>query len=156
MILPPDEFFWDSVFMEMLDSLSSRSRTVVSGLGGASLSIAVASAHSLAGPTVVVVPTVTAAESLRSDLESILERDVLYFPAYETLPFQGEHAHQSVIADRIECLAGLASARHDTIAVVPARALVKRLAPVTAFRTLTVYRGMRLDPQHLEDWLHGF
>ncbi len=123
------------------------------GLGGASLSLAVVSAHRLAGPTIVVAPTVTTAESIRDDMKSFTGRDVLYFPAYETLPFQGEAAHQSVIADRIECLAGLHSARPDTLVVVPARALVKRLPPSDSFRVLSVYKGMRLDPDELESWL---
>ncbi len=123
------------------------------GLGGASLSMAVVSAHRLAGPTIVVAPTVTTAESIRDDIQSLTGREVLYFPAYETLPFQGEAAHQSVIADRIECLAGLHSARPDTLVVVPARALVKRLPPSDSFRVLSVYKGMRLDPNELESWL---
>ncbi|MCD6587627.1 MAG: transcription-repair coupling factor [Candidatus Fermentibacteraceae bacterium] len=148
-----DEFFWDSVFSPILDSLTENSRTTVGGLGGASLSLAVVSAHRLAGPTIVVAPTVTTAESLRDDIKAVTGTDVLYFPAYETLPFQGEAAHQSVIADRIECLAGLHSARHDTLVVVPARSLVKRLPPADSFRMLSVYRGMRLSPNSLENWL---
>lgn len=148
-----DEFFWDSIFSGMLDSLSEKTRTTMGGLGGASLSLAVVSAHRLAGPTILVAPTVTTAESIRDDIKSFTGRDVLYFPAYETLPFQGEAAHQSVIADRIECLAGLHSARPDTLVVVPARALVKRLPPSDSFKILSVYRGMRLDPDQLESWL---
>jgi len=148
-----DEFYWDSVFSGMLDSLSEKPWTTMGGLGGASLSMAVVSAHRLAGPTIVVAPTVTTAESIRDDIQSLTGREVLYFPAYETLPFQGEAAHQSVIADRIECLAGLHSARPDTLVVVPARALVKRLPPSDSFRVLSVYKGMRLDPNELESWL---
>jgi len=148
-----EEFFWDSVFSGMLDSLSENRRTTMGGLGGASLSLAVVSAHRLAGPTIVVAPTVTTAESIRDDIRTFTRRDVLYFPAYETLPFQGEAAHQSVIADRIECLAGLHSARPDTLVVVPARALVKRLPPTDSFKLLSVYKGMRLDPDQLEIWL---
>lgn len=148
-----DEFFWDSIFAEMLDGLTENKRTSVGGLGGASLSLAVVSAHRLAGPTIVVAPTVTTAESIRDDIKAFTGRDVLYFPAYETLPFQGEAAHQSVIADRIECLAGLHSARPDTLVVVPARALVKRLPPSDSFKILSIYKGMRLDPDDLESWL---
>ncbi len=108
---PTDEFFWDSVFSPVLDLLGEGKLTTTGGLGGASLAIAIVSAHRLAGPTIVVAPTVTSAESLRDDIRALTGRDVLYFPAYETLPFQGEEAHQSVIADRIECLAGLSSSR---------------------------------------------
>ncbi len=148
-----EEFFWDSVFSGMLDGLSENRLTTMGGLGGASLSLAVVSAHRLAGPTIVVAPTVTTAEAVRDDIRSLTGRDVLYFPAYETLPFQGEAAHQSVIADRIECLAGLHSARPDTLVVVPARALVKRLPPSGSFKLLSLYKGMRLDPDQLEIWL---
>ncbi len=137
----------------MLDLLAEKKRTSVGGLGGSSLSLAVMSAHRLAGPSIVVVPTVTEAESIRDDIHSLKGNRVLYFPAYETLPFQGEEAHQSVVADRIECLAGLLSARPDTLIVVPARALIKRLPPVSAFQTFTVYRDMRLNPDDLESWL---
>jgi transcription-repair coupling factor (superfamily II helicase) len=148
-----DEFFWDSVFSGMLNSLAEKPGTTIGGLGGASLSLAVVSAHRLAGPTIVVVPAVTMAESLRDDIKTITGRDVLYFPAYETLPFQGDAAHQSVVADRVECLAGLKSARPDTLVVVPARALVKRLPPLESFKTLSIYRGMHLSPDNLESWL---
>ena len=148
-----DEFFWDTVFSPLLERLVESQRTSMGGLGGASLSMAVIAAHRLAGPTIVVAPTVTTAETVRDDLQAITGKEVLYFPAYETLPFQGEEAHQGVIADRIECLAGLTSARPDTLVVVPARALAKRLPPREAFRTFNVYRGMRLDPDELESWL---
>ncbi len=148
-----DEFFWDTVFSRMLDSLGEKPRTTAGGLGGASLAMAVVSAHRLAGPTIVVAPTVTTAESIRDDIRSITGREVLYFPAYETLPYQGEEAHQGVIADRVECLAGLASARPDTLVVVPARALTKKLPPRDSFQTLSLYRGMRMDPARLEGWL---
>lgn len=148
-----DEFFWDSVFAPVLDLLAEKKCTSLGGLGGASLSMAVMSAHRLAGPSIVVVPTVTEAESIRDDLYALKGSRVLYFPAYETLPFQGEEAHQGVVADRIECLAGLLSARPDTLIVVPARALVKRLPPVSSFQTFTVYRDMRLNPDDLESWL---
>ncbi|PIE52364.1 transcription-repair coupling factor [Candidatus Fermentibacteria bacterium] len=150
---PSDEFFWDSVFAPMLDLLPERKRTSIGGLGGASLALAVMSAHRLAGPTLAVVPTVTEAESLRDDLLALNTGRVLYFPAYETLPFQGEEAHQGVVADRIECLSRLLSARPDTLAVVPARALLKRLAPVAGFKSFAIYRGMRLNPDVLESWL---
>ncbi|MCP4647282.1 MAG: hypothetical protein GY852_06015, partial [bacterium] len=148
-----DEFYWDSVFGGMLDGLTQKPKTTMGGLGGASLSLAIVSAHRLAGPTIVVAPTVTTAESIRDDIQSLTGSDVLYFPAYETLPFQGEEAHQSVIADRIECMAGLHSARPDTLVVVPARALVKRLPPSDSFKIFTIYRGMRLNPDELESWL---
>lgn len=150
---PTDEFFWDSVFSPVLDLLGEGKLTTTGGLGGASLAIAIVSAHRLAGPTIVVAPTVTSAESLRDDIRALTGKEVLYFPAYETLPFQGEEAHQSVTADRIECLAGLSSSRPDTLVVVPARALVKRLPPVNTFRPFSIYTGMRLGPDELESWL---
>ena len=49
-----NEFFWDSVFSDMLSSLASKKLTVVGGLGGAAISFAAAAAHRLAGPTVLV------------------------------------------------------------------------------------------------------
>ena len=148
-----DEFFWDSVFAPLLERLGESQRTTMGGLGGVSLSMAVVAAHRLAGPTIVVAPTVTTAETVRDDLQAVTGKEILYFPAYETLPFQGEEAHQGVVADRIECLAGLTSARPDTLVVVPARALAKRLPPREAFSTFNIYRGMRLNPDELESWL---
>jgi len=148
-----DEFFWDSIFTEVLDSLAEKKKTSIGGLGGVSLPYAILSAHHLAGPTLVVAPTVTTAELIRDDLFSITGKNVLFFPAYETLPFQKEEAHQSVIADRVECLAGLLSAKPDSLVVVPARALIKRLPPVLSFKTFSIYKGMRLSPDELESWL---
>ncbi len=100
----------------------------------------------------VVVPSMREAESIRDDLRSILGQ-VLYFPPYETLPYEGEPAHQSVISDRIECMHGLLAPGPSTIAVVPAAALLKRLPPTSLFEVFHVYRGMRLDPAELSSWL---
>lgn len=146
-----DELHWDSVFSSLLDAVSSRSRTTVGGLCGASLAFAAAAMHRLAGPTLMVLPTLREAEAMRDDLRALLNR-VLFFPDYETLPWEGEAAHPSVIADRVECLAGLLSASPGTIVVVPAPALVKKLPPPGTFRTLRIYRGMRLGMDELESW----
>lgn len=146
-----DDLHWDSVFSSLLDAVSSRARTTVGGLCGASLAIAAAAMHRLAGPTLVVLPSLREAEAMRDDLRALLS-GVLFFPDYETLPWEGEPAHPSVIADRVECLAGLLSASPGTVVVVPAQALVKKLPPPESFRTLRIYRGMRLSMDELEAW----
>ncbi len=91
-----NEFFWDSVFSQMLTSVTSGEKTDVGGLTGSAISFAVAAVHRLAGPTVVVAPSNSMAEDIRDDLRGILH-NVQYFPSYETLPFQGEPAHPGVI-----------------------------------------------------------
>lgn len=147
-----NEFFWDSVFSDMLSSLVSNKLTVVGGLGGAAISFAAAAAHRLAGPTVLVTPSVADAESIRDDLRSILE-EVLYFPAYETLPFEGEPAHPGVISDRVECMAELKAAKRRSLVVMPASALIKKIPAKENFSCFRLYRGMRLSIMELEDWL---
>jgi transcription-repair coupling factor (superfamily II helicase) len=149
-----DEFFWDGVLSDLLDSVASRPDTRAGGLGGASVSLAVAALHRVAGPTLVVAPSIREAESIRDDLRGILG-DSLYFPPYETLPYEGEPAHKGVVSDRIECMSGLLAASPKTIVVVPAQALLKRLPPLSAFESFRVFRGMRLDPERLASWLVG-
>lgn len=147
-----DEFFWDSVFAEMLTSLASNNLTRVGGLDSSARSFASATAHRLAGPTLLITPSVADSMSMRDDLKSILG-NVLYYPAYETLPFEGEPAHPGVISDRIECMDGLLSGDSSTIVVAPASALVKRIPPPECFNCFRLYRGMRLSIENLEIWL---
>lgn len=147
-----NEFFWDSVFSDMLSSLVSNRLTTVGGLGGAARSFAAATAHRLAGPTVLVAPSVSDAESMRDDLRGILP-DVLYFPAYETLPFEGEPAHPGVISDRVECMAELKAGKRRSIVVMPASALIKKIPAKGNFACFRLYKGMRLSIRELEDWL---
>ncbi len=147
-----NEFFWDSVFSDMLSSLVSKRLTTVGGLGGAARSFAAAAAHRLAGPTVLVVPSVSDAESMRDDLRGILS-DVLYFPSYETLPFEGEPAHPGVISDRVECMAELNAGKRKSIVVMPSSALIKKIPTKDNFSCFRLYKGMRLSIRKLEDWL---
>ncbi|MCK4806412.1 MAG: hypothetical protein KAT09_02135, partial [Candidatus Aegiribacteria sp.] len=147
-----NEFFWDSVFSDMLSSLASKKLTAVGGLGGSAISFAAAAAHRLAGPTVLVTPSVADAESIRDDLRSILQ-EVLYFPAYETLPFEGEPAHPGVISDRVECMAELNAGKRRSLVVMPASALIKKIPSKENFSCFRLYRGMRLSVRELEDWL---
>jgi len=148
-----NEFFWDSVFTGMLSSLASEKLTTVGGLGGAAISFAAAAAHRLAGPTVLVTPSVADAESVRDDLSGILDDNVLYFPAYETLPFEGEAAHPGVISDRVECMAELFAGKRRSLVVMPASALIKKIPAKDNFSCFRLYRGMRLSIRELEEWL---
>jgi len=147
-----DEFFWDELFDELLESIVSQKRTQVGGLTGSAVSFACAAAHRITGLTLIVSPSTKTAESLRNDLSSILG-DVYYFPAYETLPWEGESAHQSVISDRIECLNALKKANPGTVIVVPAAALVKKLPIPESFRTMELKTGRELGMDVLENWL---
>ena len=113
-----------------------------------------AALHRMAGPTLVVAPSIREAEGIRDDLRGILG-DCLYFPPYETLPYEGEPAHRGVVSDRVECMWGLLGAVPRTIVVVPAQALPKRLPPPSAFESFKIFRGMRLDPEALAAWLVG-
>ena len=148
-----DPILWDQVFEDMLNLLTERPVVRAGGLGGASRSLAVAGAHRLAGPTMVVTPSVADAESARDDLSAILQEDVLYFPAYETLPWEGEPAHQGVVSDRVECMAALLSGSAASLVVVPAAGLLKRVPPPEQLNILQVRRGMRITMEELEHWL---
>jgi transcription-repair coupling factor (superfamily II helicase) len=102
----------------------------------------------------VVTPTIREAESIRDDLRGLLG-ECLYFPPYETLPYEGEPAHKGVVSDRIECMHGLIAASPRTVVVVPVQALMKRLPAPALFETMKVFRGMRLSPESLASWLVG-
>ena len=147
-----DEFFWDGVFNAMLTSLASNPVTTVGGLAASARSFAAMAAHRLAGPTIVVTPTTSDAEKMRDDLAALFGR-VLYFPAYETLPWEGEPAHPGVVSDRVECMAGLLTAGAGAVAVVPAAALLKKLPVPESFSVLRLYRGMRISMESVEEWL---
>ncbi|MFO7950483.1 MAG: transcription-repair coupling factor [Candidatus Fermentibacteraceae bacterium] len=148
-----DPRLWDQVFERMLSLLAERTLVRVGGLGGASRSLAAASAHRLAGPTIVLAASVSDAESVRDDLASILGEGVQYFPPYETLPWEGEPAHQGVVSDRVECMAALLSGRAGEVVVVPAAGLLKRIPPPDEMSILEVRRGMRITLDELDGWL---
>ncbi len=150
-----DEFFWDGVFSPLLNMLASGSghRVTMGGLSGAALPLAIASAHRLAGPTIIVAPSSREAETLRDDLTVLLPGPVLYFPPHETLPFHAEEAHQGVVADRVECMAGLIRGDGATLVVASAGALVKKLPPPEDFPSMKLVEGMRLCPEYLGEWL---
>ena len=147
-----NEFFWDSVFSDLLSMLGENTVTSVSGLCCSAVSFAAAAVHRLAGPTVLVAPSSTQAESIRDDLRGILG-SVLYFPSYETLPFEGEAAHPGVVSDRVECMAELKAGSRGSMVVMPASALLKKLPAPGNFTSFNLYRGMRLSVGELEDWL---
>ena len=148
-----DELYSDQHFAALLDRLSTEQVTRCGGLGGASRSLAAAAAHRLAGPTILVAASVSDTESIRDDLRAILGVDVLYFPDYETLPWEDEPAHQGVVSDRVECLSGLLSADPGTLVIVPAAALVKKLPPPDSFPVMRICTGMHLSLDTLEGWL---
>ena len=148
-----DPQLWDRIFDSMLELLAESNNVRIGGLGGGSRSLAIASAHRLAGPTMVVTPSVSQAEAIRDDLRSILEASIQYFPPYETLPWEGEPAHQGVVSDRVECMAALLSGRASEIVVVPAAGLLKRIPPPDQMNILEVRRGMRIAMEELDHWL---
>ena len=149
-----NEFFWDSVFSDLLSRLATEEKTDVAGLEGAAVSFAAAAVHRLAGPSVIIAPSASVAESIRDDLDCLLE-DVLYFPSYDSLPFEGEPAHPSIVSDRIECMARLKDGRRNSLVVMPASALAKRIPAPGSFHWMDIRKGMELSIEQLESWLQS-
>ncbi|MEZ5226873.1 MAG: hypothetical protein R2710_09390 [Acidimicrobiales bacterium] len=109
-------------------------------------------------PLVVAVPTSADADRLVNDLRAFVgATDVLYFPAWETLPFERVSPSIEAMGHRLRTLWYLRHPeRSPRIVVAPVRALVQRLSPhVDEVEPVVIAPGMQLDPQDLVEQLVG-
>jgi len=88
-------------------------------------------------PVVIATPTGTAAQQLFEDLANFIDpHQVVYFPAWETLPFERVSPGIDTMSRRIETMWRLLRDQNaPQIIVAPVRALSQKLSPT--FHTLT-------------------
>ncbi len=86
------------------------------------------------GPLLVVTASALQARKTISDLETFLpEKEALFFPAPEIMPYDILAHSKELAAQRLKVLAGLAQGR-EIVVVAPVEALCKRLMPAIKFR----------------------
>lgn len=150
-----DQEFWDNYLSEMLNKISqSTGTTSIGGLGGVSLSLAIASVQRLLGSTLVITSDPSTAESISADLEAIIGKSY-HFPCYETLPYEGEPAHPGVMADRIETMFGLLKSGESPVVIAPVQALLKLLPHPCVFSEMKLSCGCRFSMKYVEEWLEA-
>jgi transcription-repair coupling factor (superfamily II helicase) len=117
-----------------------------------------------------------AARDPKPETPDPIPQTLLFFPAWEILPHEDKLPHADVISERLETLVGLmancelrmsnspANARrtdspfaihHSPLLTTSITALLQRTFPpaVLAARTRTLWRGERVDPLDLIEWL---
>jgi transcription-repair coupling factor (superfamily II helicase) len=125
-----------------------------------------ASLVELTGAPVVVValPTGAQAERFAHDIGAYIGQDrVLFFPAWETLPFERISPSVETMGTRLRVLAMLQSIHTDdasrstdapVVVVAPIKALLQRLGTSSAqIASLSLRRGDEVDLDRLVSWL---
>lgn len=127
----------------------------------AARAIAIAALSRLGGrrPLLVACPTGSDAGQLYDDLSQFLgPRDVVLFPAWETLPFERVSPSVETMGRRLEVLWRLRHVDHlPAVIVTGVRALLQQLGPdATTVDPITIHPGDVLDPEALLDTLVHF
>ncbi len=101
-----------------------------SGLHGAASALLIAAATRFRGLILVLVPDSQSAARLESELRTFggTALEILAFPDWETLPYDGFSPHQDIISQRLAALYRLPQRRRGVL-VAPAATLMQRLAP---------------------------
>ena len=101
-----------------------------SGLHGAAPALLIAAATRFRGLILVLVPDSQSAARLESELRAFggTALEILAFPDWETLPYDGFSPHQDIISQRLAALYRLPQRRRGVL-VAPAATLMQRLAP---------------------------
>ena len=104
-------------------------------------------------PIVVVTEGLKIQESFQQDIETWLGSSPLFFPAWETLPHEGNLPHADIISERLETLVGLTE--KSALVVTSVAALMQRTFAPDFLRehTRTLKRGDHSDPVDLVEWL---
>ena len=129
----------------MLNNLEKTGIAAVSGVT-ASAAAYLASGLRDPGSLIVITPDEDSARSFASDLSLFLgEREALYFPPFESLPYENLTPDVDTTALRVSALA--AASRGAGPVVIPAIALLQPTLPPTALAQweLTIRRGQTLD-----------
>jgi len=129
---------------------------LVVGLQGAERAFLVAALlRDRPGPALWLLPTPQAAERLQTDLATLLpEREVIYYPEREVLPFEVIAESTERIAARLHAQSRLLAGR-DVVVVASLEAALSRLTPADVVRraALSVRAGQRLDLRGMESAL---
>ena len=93
----------------------------------------------LKGPLVVVVPSEREAESLSSDLRLFVD-DVLFFPSWETLPFEHVSPNMATMARRAQARHRMVSGTSGLVVVASVRAAIQRVSS-SSYQPVRVEEG---------------
>ena len=91
------------------------------------------------GPLVVVVPSEREAESLSSDLRLFVD-DVLFFPSWETLPFEHVSPNMATMARRAQARHRMVSGSPGLVVVASVRAAIQRVSS-SSYEPIRVEEG---------------
>jgi transcription-repair coupling factor (superfamily II helicase) len=110
-------------------------------------------------PIIVATPTGTVAQQLFEDLTSFFDaRDIAFFPAWETLPFERVSPGIETMSRRIETMWRLINDDHaPQIVVTPVRALSQKLSPsLHAFNPISISVSSAIDIEKITQQLAAF
>ncbi len=142
------------MFKDVLNSLPwplpAGSRTALGPLPGSSPARLLHELGQYAGFQLVITPDTHTANTLQRELEfyqRIAPVEVLYFPDWETLPYDNFSPHQDIVSERLQTLYRLPALR-EGILIVPCSTLMHRLPPreYIAGNSLVLKIGQDLDP----------
>ncbi len=142
------------VFKNVLNSLPwplpAGSRTALGPLPGSSPARLLHELGQYAGLQLVITPDTHTANTLQRELEFYQRNapaQVLYFPDWETLPYDNFSPHQDIVSERLQTLYRLPAVR-EGILIVPCSTLMHRLPPraYIAGNSLVLKVGQALDP----------
>jgi transcription-repair coupling factor (superfamily II helicase) len=147
----------------MLSELSkisgqSKQRQVWHGLVGTALPISIAEAiREQNGTHVIVCADYLSAVKLHQALEVFLNADAipcLFFPDWETLPYDRFSPHQDLISERLSCISRILSAKQIVI-VTTISTIMHRLCPpeFLADRVWLLKRGQSFNPEQISQAL---
>lgn len=107
------------------------------------------------GPLLIITPDSNSAQRMYDALRFYSDRDVLFFPDWETLPYDSFSPHQDIVSQRLRTLRELQKLESGAV-LVPINTLMQRLSPAdyVAVQALHLEVGMKLDRQHFRDQLH--
>ena len=105
------------------------------------------------GPLLVIVPSEREAEELADDL-ALFTEDVVFLPAWETLPFEHMSPNASTMARRGVARHRLATGGQGTVVVGSVRSVVQRVSP-SPVTPIVVGRGEDRAFEHLVSRLVG-
>lgn len=130
-------------------------KTSWSHLQGAGLSLALANlCEQTSGVRVIVAPDSFKANVILDELNFFLNKNILMFPDWETLPYDSFSPHQDIISERLAVLNALTHQK-DLIIVIAASTLMHQIPPLE-FLTEHVFllkEGQKLDLHTFRDHL---
>ena len=104
-------------------------RIIWDNLPKGSLSLSLSSAITASQKTLVIItPDTLSAERLQAELAFFNHHTIIYFPDWETLPFDYFSPHQDIISERLAALYQIPNMQNGTI-ITTVSTLMHRLPP---------------------------